>query len=222
MSWTTESQDSGLRSSLQDAAERSLVFCACDDKGARENTLAKTLSDQLIRIGAANSVHRARLVSDNTVDFMVDGEEILADGPKYMESQMKQNITGSSVATALAAGIASLALVLFKIANASVLAEDAHLRKTMRSKAFCVKLFKKMLHENDHDKVLDPSIIFTDHGFAVDADTAATPSALEALQMSKVDPNYKVPNASQPATQEPDDTASGSDDEFESVFGGDD
>jgi hypothetical protein len=191
MSWTTKSKNEKLRKALTDAASKCLVFCACDDKGVREETMNKVLKNKLIRVGAADSVHRARLVSDESVDFMVDGEEILVDGPMYMNTQSKRNITGSSVATALAAGIGSLALTLLKIRNHSFLARNLEYKKELKKKEFCLRVFQKMIHDGDKDRVLDPTLLFPMDRLEVGANMESVPKALDKFDMTCLIPELQ-------------------------------
>lgn len=85
---------------------------------------------------------------------MMDGDDVMVHGPRYMRNHSESHISGSSVATALAAGIASLCLCLARIANVDGHAED------FKSKEQMMGLFAKMRHPGDASKVVIPSRIF--------------------------------------------------------------
>lgn len=85
---------------------------------------------------------------------MIDGDDIMVHGPRYMRNHSESHISGSSVATALAAGIASLCLCLARIANVDGHAED------FKSKEQMMGLFAKMRHPSDGNKIIVPSRFF--------------------------------------------------------------
>ncbi|RAL64408.1 hypothetical protein DID88_001884 [Monilinia fructigena] len=58
-----------------------------------------------------------RPTSTSVIEILAPGEDIVADGPSYTDRYVEGTVSGSSVATALAAGIASLALFMIKISN---------------------------------------------------------------------------------------------------------
>jgi hypothetical protein len=85
---------------------------------------------------------------------MIDGDDIMVHGPRYMRNHSESHISGSSVATALAAGIASLCLCLARIANVDGHADD------FKSKEQMMGLFAKMQNPDDGSKIIVPSRIF--------------------------------------------------------------
>ena len=88
---------------------------------------------------------------------MVNGEDITAHGPRYIKRDPNRVVSGSSVATALAAGIASLSLCLVKIMGS----DEARDRK-LRKKNTMLRIFKEM--RNGQDAVIEPAKMFQ-HGF---------------------------------------------------------
>ena len=78
----------------------------------------------------------------------------MVHGPRYMRNHSESHISGSSVATALAAGIASLCLCLARIANVDGHADD------FKSKEQMMGLFAKMQNPDDGSKIIVPSRIF--------------------------------------------------------------
>jgi hypothetical protein len=198
LSWTSESTSYDLQKAIEAAAKERLVFCASDDKAERDNTITKNIRSSIIRVAAADSDHRARKRSDKTVDFMIDGEDIAADGPRYMASHFKQNISGSSVATALASGIASLILCIARIAN-----ERPDYAEEFRKRDICLKAFKAMIHDGDQDKVIDPTLLFEKPSFAFNRSSDQAPAALTGFQYLKyLDREVTRKNSPSPGTSE--------------------
>ena len=73
--------------------------------------------DGTVKVSAFGKYGHRRQGSQDEVDILVPLEDISADGPVYMTSFASEFVTGSSVATALAAGIASLAFMMIQVAN---------------------------------------------------------------------------------------------------------
>jgi hypothetical protein len=131
-----------------------LVFWSTADEGPRGNELSKVdPSSKFIRVSAANANNRAGDKSDMSADVLVSGEDIAADGPKYIKPNQNGHVSGSSVATALAAGIASLSLSLCRVVN-----EEERANK-FKDKDMMLKLFRKMLPDGEQ-KIINPAIIF--------------------------------------------------------------
>jgi hypothetical protein len=97
-----------------------------------------------------------------------------------MASHFKQNISGSSVATALASGIASLILCIARIAN-----EPPDYAEEFRKRNICLKVFKAMIHEGDQDRVIDPTLLFEKPSFAFNRSSEQAPAALTGFQYQK-------------------------------------
>jgi hypothetical protein len=176
LSWTTGSISSELHEAIERAAKGRLLFCSSADKGVRgDNTITEYLKDKVIRVSAAGPDHLPRKLSDKSVDFMVDGEDIAADGPRYMTAHYKESVSGSSVATALASGIASLVLSVARIAN-----DKGGPADKFRTRDGMLKVFEDMVHKNDTHRVIDPSLIFNSKkGFAFSRESATPPPSLQ-------------------------------------------
>ena len=93
-------------------------------------------------MAATDPYGNLRPPSDGRVNIRVPGEDIVADGPSYMPKDVARAVSGSSVATALATGIASLALLMIKTFN-RINDDDERLNK-LYSKEGIMKVFKKM------------------------------------------------------------------------------
>lgn len=121
MSWTIErtpQNESSIRE-LEFAVEAAakagiLMLCAASDQGAsRDNSFpACGGTKNLFKIGAAAATGRVwKWVGDsNDVDFIFPGHNIVKERPKDAPMDKCQTLTGSSVATAIATGLAALVL----------------------------------------------------------------------------------------------------------------
>jgi hypothetical protein len=101
----------------EDNARPTLVFCSTADEGLYSGTVYPASYDGVVNVAATDQYGHMKPASATGVDILVPGENIVADGPSYMEEDSTSSVSGSSVATATAAGIASLALMLLRTFN---------------------------------------------------------------------------------------------------------
>ncbi|KAK2595809.1 hypothetical protein QQS21_006573 [Conoideocrella luteorostrata] len=119
MSWTIDPpEDEEERRSLEAAIvkaanENILMFCSASDKGAKQNTTypAKATS-RIFTIGAATASGAADEWVGNlsNINFTFPGSKVELDDAPDSTGATPKEVTGSSVATALAAGLAALIL----------------------------------------------------------------------------------------------------------------
>ena len=121
MSWTIERTDENksdilaLEQAVQDAANKGiLMFCAASDGGAVNDRSfpANSVKELLFKIGAATEDgSKWKWVGDATnIDFIFPGHRVVQERYKEAFLQNCNLLTGSSVATAIAAGLAALVL----------------------------------------------------------------------------------------------------------------
>ena len=127
MSWTikkTEENTShieNLEKAVQAAAKDNiLMFCAASDGGAvTDQTFpAESQRESVFKIGAATEEGKAwKWVGEGkNVDFIFPGHEVVQERYKEALLQNCNLLTGSSVATAIAAGLAALVLDCVQLA----------------------------------------------------------------------------------------------------------
>jgi Subtilase family len=156
ISWTLKHRVPELIAAVQRASGKCLIFCATADEGAHvASKIYPADCPDVIKVSASDSLYLPLPQSQRQVDVMIDGDEIMAHGPKYMRAMAEGRISGSSVATALAAGLASLCMVLGRMASAPEGGDRFKQAKVMMG------LWEKMREgENDHKKVIVPSLLF--------------------------------------------------------------
>ena len=121
MSWTIERTDENksdifaLEQAVQDAAnKRILMFCAASDGGpvSDRSFPARSVKEVLFKIGAATEEgSKWKWVGDAThIDFIFPGHKVVKERYSEAPIQSCNLLTGSSVATAIAAGLAALVL----------------------------------------------------------------------------------------------------------------
>jgi len=114
MSWTIETLDGpssleGLKAAIDQAADNNIImFCSASDQGGSSKVYCYPGGfddNKCIRIGSCSSSDLSSVwVNSNQVDFLLPGENIVVrNGDGTSESQ-----TGSSFATAVAAGLGGL------------------------------------------------------------------------------------------------------------------
>lgn len=128
MSWTIERNDDNiedirnLESAVEAAAKAGiLMFCAATDQGVVQNRSfpAASGTKQLFKIGAADPSGAGwKWVGDpSEVDFFFPGHKLVHDRPG--ETPLEKctiKLSGSSIATALASGLAALVLYCVQLA----------------------------------------------------------------------------------------------------------
>jgi hypothetical protein len=151
ISWVTKKDHPALKKAIADATDGTqqhsrpiLVFCSTADEGIYSGPVYPAAYDNTVRVAATDKYGHLQPGSDGDVNILVPGEDIDADGPSYMEKYVTGTVSGSSVATASAAGIASLALLMLKTFNK----EDEKLWKFYKQDGM-MKVFEKM-HDKKH------------------------------------------------------------------------
>lgn len=125
MSWTierTESNSAGiaeLEQAIQLATEEGiLMFCAATDQGAfKDRSYPAASSKKIFKIGAAEASGTAMkwLGDQRAVDFIFPGHNVVKERPGEVPADRYTTLTGSSVATALAAGLAAVILYCVQV-----------------------------------------------------------------------------------------------------------
>ncbi|KAL4969565.1 uncharacterized protein BDV14DRAFT_195830 [Aspergillus stella-maris] len=127
MSWVTKSEESELKAAVERAAAKSgkskvrpiLMFCSTADEGAYAGDVYPVdYTDSVVSVTATDIWGGLTSKGDRQkhVDIRIPGEDLEASAPLYL-GNVASSVSGSSVATALAAGIASLALLLLRTYN---------------------------------------------------------------------------------------------------------
>ncbi|KAJ4022739.1 hypothetical protein NW752_000053 [Fusarium irregulare] len=134
MSWTVEPPEDDkerqeLESAIIDAAKANiLMFCSARDKGANsDETYPSKATNNIFTIGAANASGACMDYVGNTakLNYTFPGDKVeVNDGPNKTTSK---TVDGSSVATALASGLA--ALILYCVQVRIFLAKDSDKQK---------------------------------------------------------------------------------------------
>jgi hypothetical protein len=184
ISWVVRKKNAALESAIRAAVERDiLIFCATPDTGSHSGpSIFPANYDNVITVSAADPYGGIRPESCHDVHLMLGGQQIRALGPHFMR-QYDELQTGSSVATALAAGLASLCLFLARMANVDGTGDQFKCRLHMLGLFRCMQM-------NNRDRVLLPSLLF-DQGFACDAafrtGNTAPPAGLKRFLWTTMD-----------------------------------
>jgi hypothetical protein len=157
MSWVVSKANEKLKEAIQEAKENNiLMFCATADHGSQSRPDIYPASyEEVIVVSASNALGMPRLESQHDVHMMLDGDKVKAHGPSFMKQCQDAEVSGSSVATALAAGIASLCLLLARMANRG---EDA---EKFKDRLMMLRLFR-LMQASKSNRVIVPSQLFDD------------------------------------------------------------
>ncbi|KAH8805997.1 hypothetical protein F5884DRAFT_801362 [Xylogone sp. PMI_703] len=126
MSWTIERTENNTKgiSDLEKAIERAakegiLMFCAATDQGALKDRSypAASSTKKIFKIGAAEASGTALkwLGDQRAVDFIFPGHNVVKERPGDVPVDKYTSLTGSSVATALASGLAAVILYCVQV-----------------------------------------------------------------------------------------------------------
>lgn len=190
MSWTIpktkENADdiAKLESAIQDAAEEGiLMFCAASDEGVNpEQTFpAAGREKRLFKIGAATEEGtKWKWVGKNPhdVDFIFPGHNVVLERYSEREPSLENanGLTGSSVATALAAGLAALVLYCVQLSaldnesfkkQISSTSEESHLARSVEQQRHRVDLndFKALRSHSRMSQVFSRGIGISKESF---------------------------------------------------------
>lgn len=121
------------------------MFCSTADEGIYSGPVYPADYDNTVSVAATDMYGHLQATSSGGVNILVPGDNVSADGPSYMEKYTSGTVSGSSVATASAAGIASLALLLLKTFNQK---EEKEFRD-FYTKNGIMKVFNKMQSDSD-------------------------------------------------------------------------
>ncbi|KAI0468787.1 hypothetical protein F4859DRAFT_523984 [Xylaria cf. heliscus] len=131
MSWQIKKPDENQERKDIDDALRSaisrgiLMFCSSGDQGYLEEGSSYPSSyekDMILRIGAATTYGKGRESTPEHPHYLLPGHEVVERKPKGLKGEA---FTGSSVATALAAGLAALVFQCIKLGAIYTLTADA-------------------------------------------------------------------------------------------------
>ncbi|KIW96352.1 uncharacterized protein Z519_03421 [Cladophialophora bantiana CBS 173.52] len=117
--------DSPLVHAIKWAVQQNiLIFSSTADVGAESgHNFWPVNPSNMIAVSASDELGHPLLRSDHDVHAAFEGEKIQVEGPKYInkksELALPSYASGSSVSTALAAGLGSLCLFLARMANES-------------------------------------------------------------------------------------------------------
>ncbi|KAI9779172.1 MAG: hypothetical protein M1839_007707 [Geoglossum umbratile] len=132
MSWTVENTGANQKQikKLEEAIELAaksdiLLFCSANDQGNQKDKCypANCDSKKIFRIGAATTAgDKWKWVGEGQVDYIFPGEKVLVEPQHSALIQKCKLVSGSSIATAIAAGLAALIMYIVEAENPKNLA----------------------------------------------------------------------------------------------------
>ncbi|MCJ1394328.1 hypothetical protein MMC18_007206 [Xylographa bjoerkii] len=156
ISWTTKTDHPTLREAIGRATSEDILIVAstADEGELAHEQVYPARYPSVVTVSALDKFNKRRGQSQKAVDILIRGEDLSVIGPTYIKDKSLEAISGSSVATAVTAGIASLMLVLVRIVN---LKQElwVHFRRPEEMK----KLFELMHTSKNHH---DPALLFRD------------------------------------------------------------
>lgn len=146
ISWTLKQPDEKLKKAIDRAIARpTLIFCSTPDEGVYSQAWPVGYRNEVLSVSATDHFGHLTTKTAGTepVDIQIPGENIRAAGPAYIGNVLP-TVSGSSVATALAAGIASLALLLLRTFNPELGAPGHNEMKEFYTKKGIMRVFRGM------------------------------------------------------------------------------
>ena len=156
ISWTTKSKHKGLCKAIERAILKNILIIAstADEGNLPDEQVYPARWPSVVTVSALDKNNERRYQSQKAVDILVRGEDLCVMGPTYIKDKSLEAITGSSVATAVTVGIASLMLVLVRIVNR---------KKELWNHFRCpeeIKSLFKLMHTKGNK--IEPTILFRD------------------------------------------------------------
>lgn len=178
ISWVMKKNHPELEEAVRRALNRKgehphrpiLVFCSTADEGVYSGTVYPAAYDGVVNVAATDQYGRMTPASANGVDILVPGQDIVAEGPSYMDKYITSSVSGSSVATATAAGIASLALLLLRTFNWNRPPEKA---TTAGRRGYGVRQQPQLLTPEDQERADEASLRPSTRAMASSASSTA-------------------------------------------------
>jgi len=163
MSWTIERTEDnkevlskGLRSAIQRASRADiLMFCSTNDQGKlgrNDVDVYPGKFSETFKIGAARASGHEAEWTDESSHYTFPGEGLKVDIPCHLKSNTNNLASGSSLATALASGMAALLLYCVQICDDSGNPEQA--LKTARIHDNMDRAFGRMANKNKHERYI--------------------------------------------------------------------
>lgn len=164
ISWITKKKSPELERAIADAVTGGtigrpiLVFCSTADEGIYAGKVYPADYDGTVSVAATDRYGHLQPTAPGRVNVLVPGDNVEAEGPSYMQNFATGTVSGSSVATASAAGIASLVLLLLKTFNE----DECETRRghTPKSKledyyksSGIMEVFERMQRESKHTAI---------------------------------------------------------------------
>lgn len=153
MSWVTKKEKTPLEQAVKRAFEthkgerRTLLFGSTADEGAYSGNVYPADYPNVTSVSATDNYGHLtpKTTGPNGADVQIPGEKIIVYGPTYIPRSSQGNTaTGSSVATALAAGIASLALIMLRTFNVDDYNMDSDEFNEFYTREGILKVFDRM------------------------------------------------------------------------------
>ncbi len=132
-------QEKALRKAVQRAEKRQiLMFCSTADNEMNHADVLPAACPETIKIASRDRAPGEHWTSDSHATYQFQAEHFPTEGIHYL-TESNEPISGSSVATALAAGVASLVLACDRFAN---------IRKNSSPKTTVRDIFEKMRRDS--------------------------------------------------------------------------
>jgi len=153
MSWTGYQENDELTSAIGEASnDNILMFCSTSDDNRSRDSIWQS-ETKVFKVAAADKYGYWRPQSDRDADLLLPGDSIMASGPQYMRPHSKSTISGSSVATALAAGLASLVI------SCAIAENKTSGREQFKRKKIMEKVFHAMRERDGHKYLLPEKLL---------------------------------------------------------------
>lgn len=170
MSWTIEKTSDNetdirrLEETLQEAAKQKiLLFCSSNDEITSSNGSHPSHDKTRFKIGAATAHGKiSQYTQSEEVDFIFPGDKVIRERYDSVLDTNSSLVSGSSVATALAAGLAALVLYCVQFSVYHVLATDRNVHIMANERVQAVKdrdrmkqVFQAIGEDHQYIKVWD-------------------------------------------------------------------
>ncbi|KIW05619.1 uncharacterized protein PV09_03490 [Verruconis gallopava] len=175
LSWTINyDRDNKLKDAVEAAAQKNILIFASvsDNEQPAGNVYPAAYKDSVIRVMAADVYGRRMAKARRDVDVMILGQSLSTWGLSWV-SKKPEIVSGSSAATALVSGLASVLLYYVQCANAESDPRRSDWRKAKQRTIMLQLLTKMRLGEPRKDGkgvLIDPYVLFEEKAESDESD----------------------------------------------------
>jgi hypothetical protein len=167
MSFILDHGGPDLQRAIVEASKKIVIFCSTADQDYGPPIQFPASYGETLSIAARDNAPATETFSpDGTATYVFEGKDVMVDPIEYISQHdnSPHRISGSSVATAIAAGVGSLVLACDHYVNGNSLHYD--MGEPISRRSIVTAMFEKMKGEYRDTKFVQPALLFSGRAFS--------------------------------------------------------